>query len=177
MKQLILTIGIQGSGKSSYAIALANSLQSCVIIERDNLRHQFQQTEGKFYDPVGVNWPEWKWSNENKITHMFNQQLMSSVEDDSIKTIIISDVNINVKTRFNIIDTANAFYRSDVDVEFVIIDTPVEVCISRDAQRKFPVGEQVIRDTSKRFENQLRSVIDNNEPSLNGFPLKIIRHF
>jgi tRNA uridine 5-carbamoylmethylation protein Kti12 len=41
-------------------------------------------------------------------------------------------------------------YHASVQVE--VIDTPIEVCIRRDAARPAPVGELVIRQHAKRWE-------------------------
>ena len=125
---LILTIGLPGSGKSTYARERAQADPINVrISERDLVR---EQLTGSRRDH----------SQETRVTAVQRLQVGDWLTAGHV--VIVADTNLRWKYRKQWVKLAETL---NVPVEFVHMDTPIEVCIERDAQRPDPVGEEVIR--------------------------------
>lgn len=140
MQKIILTTGLPGSGKSTWARAHAAQFDGDVLLtSRDDIRAMLG------FGPIGTKEQE---------------EIVSKVQDDIIvraiksgKGLIVHDTNLNKKSPTRI---KKLF---DGDVEFLIADftnVPVEVCISQDAQRVNPVGETVIRNMARQLQKPWR---------------------
>lgn len=140
MAKIILTTGLPGSGKSTWAKDfLAQTTGQFILTSRDDIRKMI----GCF--PIGDK------TQEN---------LVSKIQDDvivqGIKTgynVIVHDTNLNSKSPTRI---KKLF---DGDVDFMVADftnVPVETCIERDALRENPVGEKVIRNMARQLQKPWR---------------------
>jgi len=140
MRKIILTTGLPGSGKSTWATAhQMQDPEQIVLVSRDDIRAMI----GCF--PVGTKGQE---------------DLVSKIQDDIIvraikegKDVIVHDTNLNKKSPTRI---KKLF---DGDVEFLVADftnVPVETCIERDSQRDEPVGETVIRNMARQLQKPWR---------------------
>jgi len=121
---LILTIGLPGSGKSTWARQQADA----VVIERDALR---EELTGDMRNHT----------QEPRVTREANRRVFDALEAG--KTVIVADTNLRAKYRKawqQVADDAGATYAVES-----FLHVPVDVCIERDAQRPNPVGEEVIR--------------------------------
>lgn len=137
---VVLTTGLPGSGKSTWAIAeQAKDSDGTVLTSRDDIRKMI----GCF--PVGTKDQE---------------ELVSKIQDSAIvlgvkagKRVIVHDTNLNQKSPKRI---KRLF---DGDVQFYVADftdVPVETCIARDALREQPVGEKVIRNMARQLNKPWR---------------------
>jgi predicted kinase len=125
--KLILTIGLPGSGKSTWALSQVSAENKVVVIERDQIRRQLT---GSARDH----------SHEMRVTAIQREDANTALSVGW--TVIISDTNLRAKYRrewFNIAQQHGAEY------EEVRFDTDIEECIRRDAARDQPVGEEIIR--------------------------------
>jgi len=139
-RRVILTTGLPGSGKTTWAHNhVIDWGTEMVATSRDDIRKML----GCF--PLGDKEQE---------------ALVSKVQDDIIvravnegKHIIVHDTNLNKKSPTVI---KKLF---DGDVQFHVADftdVPVDVCIERDAKREFPVGEAVIRNMARQLQKPWR---------------------
>lgn len=137
---VILTTGLPGSGKSTWAVAHAAQFEGkAVLTSRDDIRKMI----GCF--PVGTKEQE---------------ELVSKIQDAAIvagvkagMTVIVHDTNLNQKSPKRI---KRLF---DGEVTFSVADftkVPVQVCIDRDAARDEPVGEKVIRNMARQLNKPWR---------------------
>lgn len=140
MSTVILTTGLPGSGKSTWAKNfLDQTTGQFVLTSRDDIRKML----GCF--PIG---------NKDQ------ENLVSKIQDDVIVKainagycVIVHDTNLNSKSPTRI---KKLF---DGDVQFMVADftnVPVETCIERDAQRENPVGEKVIRNMARQLQKPWR---------------------
>jgi predicted kinase len=145
-KKLILTRGIQGSGKSTWARQwVEEDPENRVRINNDDIRNML----GKY----------WVLSRES---------LVSDIKEDLVKNamnrgydVVVDNMNLNPKEILfwkRIVDENN----KDVDsykyeIEYKDFFIPLEECIRRDAMRPNTIGEKVIRETWKRYKHFIQT--------------------
>jgi predicted kinase len=155
-KKLILTRGIQGSGKSTWAKAwVAEDPEHRIRINNDDLRNMF----GPYWVPT-------------------REDLVSSTKRDLAHTamrygydIIIDNMNLNpkeIKYWEDIVNKYNNYVNNtdiikpnwaqyQYEIEFKDFFIPLDECIRRDACRPNPIGEKVIRETWKRYKHFIQT--------------------
>lgn len=134
MRKLYLTVGISASGKTTWAEDFITTNPNTSNLNRDTLRFQMVQS--------GSNWNTYKKSraNEKRVTEAILSMAMINVEMGH--DIIISDTNLQERTRNQWKLWANDH---GYDYEEVAFDISVEEAIRRDRLRENGVGESVIR--------------------------------
>ena len=144
--KLILTRGIQGSGKTTWARQwVEEDPENRVRINNDDIRNML----GKY----------WVLSRES---------LVSNIKEDLVKNamnrgydIVVDNMNLNPKEILfwkRIVNENN----KDVDsykyeIEYKDFFISLEECIRRDAMRSNPIGEKVIRETWKRYKHFIQT--------------------
>lgn len=146
MKKLILTRGIQGSGKTTWARQwVAEDPSSRVRINNDDIRNML----GNY----------WVVERESLVSEM--KQYLTQAAMDRGYNIVIDNMNLNpkeVKFWEKVVELNN----EDPDgykyeIEFKDFFIPLEECIRRDAMRPNPIGEKVIRETWKRYKHFIQT--------------------
>jgi len=128
--ELILTVGLPGSGKSTWAndaVSMFDRFHNHIIVERDQIR---QELTGDVRDH----------SQEGRVTRVAEERVCTALTHGT--SVIIADTNLRPKYRRNWRKLAESL---DAEYIEVWIDTPLDVCIARDSERPNPVGEEVIR--------------------------------
>lgn len=144
-KKLILTRGIQGSGKSTWARKwVEEDPEHRVRINNDDIRNMF-----------GVYWVP---SREKLVTeakaNMITFALINGYD------VVVDNMNLNpkedtwIRTLCEKIEKDTGIH---VNIEYKDFWTPVEECIRRDAMRPNPIGEKVIRDTWRRYKHFIQT--------------------
>jgi len=141
-KEIIFTIGISGSGKSTWAkqYCIDNDM---IRLNRDDIRSILfgmslsDYFKTKYNDGV----------SEGLITKMFNSMLKSAMSDN--KSIIVDNTNLREKYIKDIIKQVDGDYT--INVKF--FDVSIDECIKRDLQRETTVGESVIKDQYQKYLN------------------------
>lgn len=137
---VILTTGLPGSGKSTWAIEEQKLYpERTILTSRDDIRKMI----GCF--PIGTK------DQENLVSKIQDDVIIRGVQAG--KTVIVHDTNLNNKSPNRI---KKLF---DGDVLFGVMDftdVPIEVCIERDAQRENPVGEAVIKNMARQLQKPWR---------------------
>ncbi len=138
--KLIMTVGISASGKTTWAESQENS----VNINRDDIRFNLVQP--------GSDWTTYKFTkmNEARVTEF--ELSIATAASKFGEDIIVSNTNLNPKTR--------EFWKKfakEHDYEFEIKEFPItlEEAIKRDNLRQNGVGEQVIR---KQYQQWLEYI-------------------
>ena len=146
MNKFILTRGIQGSGKTTWAKAwVAEDPENRIRINWDDLRNMF-----------GVYWIPSREPLLTEVTRRAVEEAMSRGYD-----IVIDNMNLNPKTikyweqfvHTNNLDPDSYSY----EIEFKDFFIPLEECIKNDAKRANPMGEKVIRDTWRRYKHFIQT--------------------
>ncbi|MDX3260801.1 AAA family ATPase [Streptomyces sp. MI02-2A] len=133
---LIMTKGLPGSGKSTWAKkTVANNKPGTMVrVNKDDLR-------GMLHDGV------WHGKNEKQVIAA-RDELVSLFLDRGV-SVIVDDTNLNPQHERNLRDLAERY-----DAEFKVADhtsVPLNTCIKRDLQRHKSVGEAVIRDMYEKY--------------------------
>ena len=145
-KKLILTRGIQGSGKTTWARQwIEEDPKNRVRINNDDIRNML----GKY----------WVVEREPLVSEM--KQYLTQAAMDRGYDIVIDNMNLNpkeVKFWEKVVELNN----EDPDgykyeIEFKDFFIPLEECIRRDAMRPNPIGEKVIRETWKRYKHFIQT--------------------
>ena len=158
MKKLILTRGIQGSGKSTWARQwVEEDPENRVRINNDDIRNM-----------LGVYWVTSREALVSKIKKGIAIDAMIQGYD-----IVVDNMNLNpkeVKFWQDLINTHNSYVNDpqairpsdtlnqyEYEIEFKDFFIPLEECIRRDAMRPNPIGEKVIRETWKRYKHFIQT--------------------
>ena len=141
--KLILVQGISGSGKTTWAKQW---------VEEDPI-HRVRLNYDDIRCMLGKYWvPE-------------REPLMKKIFDTALDDAMFAGYNIVVDNMSNLNPAHVQEYQSLVynhnleykdnqyEIEFILINTPVEVCIERDSKRDIPIGEKVIRQQWRKYRN------------------------
>ncbi len=131
--KVILTLGIPGSGKSTWAKEFISKNEGYVRVNRDDFRLMLKNAQ--VCEP----------KIENLITELCDNLIVTSL---SKKLNVIVD-NTHLKKSY--INHIKELVHEYADVEYIMFDTSVEKCIERDNARDKKVGEAVIRKMNKDF--------------------------
>ena len=146
-KKLILTRGIQGSGKSTWAKAwVEEDPEHRIRINNDDMRNML----GKYWVP----------SREGLITHSKNLLAIHAMMLGY--DIVVDNMNLNpkeVKFWEDVVNSHNAEGEYKYEIEFKDFFISVEECVRRDAMRPNPIGEKVIRDTWRRYKHFIQTTL------------------
>ena len=69
--------------------------------------------------------------------------------------IVIDDMNLNPHTTEYyevLVQAYNATHEDKYTIEYRLFNTPLNVCIERDAKRENPIGAKVLTDTYTKYE-------------------------
>ena len=168
-KKIILTRGIQGSGKSTWAKAwVAEDPEHRIRINNDDLRNMFG--------------PYWVTSREDVVSHA--KQTIVTYAMGKQYDIVVDNMNLNpkeVQYWRNVVNYYNGYTKTGehYEIEFKDFFTPLEECIRRDSARTNPVGEKVIRDTWRRYKHfiqtsEVERYVNNLRPWKIGKPTCVV---
>jgi len=137
MKTLYVYQGLQGSGKSTLARKFVlEDPDNRIRVNRDDIRLMM----GLPFNP----------KLEKVVTKIETAALMAAM--DTGKDVVSDNMNMNKKTIDFLEEIAKEF---GYTTEYRFIYTPLEECIERDSKRENPVGEKVIRETYRRYEDYI----------------------
>jgi hypothetical protein len=136
-QKIILTRGLPGSGKSTWAIEYVNKSNGrAKRVNKDLLR---EMIDAGIYSRI----------NEQLIIEVRNE-LVNIWLENGVETVIVDDTNFEEKHFETMTNIAHLY--SNVAVEYKdFLDVTLDRCIERDALRAKPVGEKVIRDMHQRY--------------------------
>lgn len=140
-----MTVGVSGSGKTTWAKSVVAADGNCVNINKDDLRemlHNSVHSKGRESLVIKV------------------QEAIVGLAIESGNDVIISDTNLNpdnierIKNKFS--DKADVVIKDFTDV-------PLKTCIDRDSKRSKPVGEKVIKDQYRRYIKKEPNVLEQDK--------------
>ncbi len=144
MKKIIMTCGLPGSGKSTWAIKEAEK-SNVKRINKDDLRAM-------------INNSKFTKGNEKDVLKIRNILIEHWLEKD--QTVIIDDTNLHPKHETYLKQLAKEW---DCEFEKVFFNVPVEECVRRDLKRENSVGQDVIY---RMYEQYLLSEVTRKPSDL-----------
>ena len=153
IRKIILTRGIPGSGKSTWARAwVAESPETRIRINNDDIRNML----GNYWVP----------SRENLVSFIKHKTVVAAMGHGY--DIVVDNMNLNPKeVNFweTIIDSHNkdtegenlGFPKYKYEIAFKDFFIPVEECIKRDAMRPNPIGEKTIKDIWRKYRHFIQT--------------------
>ena len=135
MKTIYLLKGLPASGKSTWAKERIAKDPNTKRVNKDDLRAMLDNSR-------------WSKANEKFVLKLRDHIIVEALNDG--KHIIVDDTNLHPKHEINLKRIAK---EHNAKVEVVFFDTPVEVCLERDAKRENPVGDEVIISMYDRYIN------------------------
>lgn len=148
--KIVCLVGISGSGKSTLARNLSEEygVNNAVVVNRDKLREMlYSYSESAIF--AHYSHPDFG-KREVEVSKVQNRIIQGALLDGKV---VIVD-NTNLKMRF-----LNEYKKFGVPVEFVLIDTNLGMCLTRDLERTRNVGAEVIRRQWTDLNN-LKKVFD-----------------
>lgn len=121
MPTLYMMVGIPGSGKSTYARRLRYTLNNCVYVSRDEIRERLREPGDSHYEKEGLVYCEF--------ISKINKALATGAEN-----VIADATHISKGSRFKFIK--NIRNPQNIDLVYVIMDTPFETCKLRNSLRE-----------------------------------------
>lgn len=163
-KCCLLTIGISASGKTTWTEEFirfkAQDDEKWININRDQVRAEIYQIKTGL---TNFNWTTWKRKWEKEATERWEQYIQHVIRTENADGVVISDTNLNPKTRNKIIKT---FEDIGWDIELKFFPIEYEVAVKRDLARPNPVGSSVIAEQLEKWWEQFgeRYVADTTLP-------------
>jgi predicted kinase len=135
MRKLVILRWLPASGKSTEAKKLVE--EGMKRVNKDLLREMLDF---------------WVWSKANEaLVNEIEYDLIQSLLSRGI-SVVVDDTNISM-SRVNLLEAI--WMWEDANVEVKLMDTPIEECIKRDANREKSVWEEVIKKFSKQLWPQM----------------------
>ncbi len=134
MKKVILTKGLPGSGKSTWAKKMLDENPGMYKrINKDDLRAMLDNNR-------------WSKDNEKFVLKVRNLLILEALENG--KHVIIDDTNLHSKHEQSIKELVKGLATVEIQ-DFT--DVPIETCIERDLKRLSSVGQKVIMEQYNRY--------------------------
>ena len=144
--KVILTKGLIASGKSSWCKEFIRSNPDYIRLSRDDFRTMID-----FYS--------YSEATEKVVTQMINVCMEQAILEQ--KNIIIDEQHLN-ETYLN--ERIQFFKQKGYEIEIKEFPITLHEAISRDAKRSHVIGEAAIKRTWKKYEIQLKQMIERAKP-------------
>lgn len=149
---LIITVGISGSGKSTWCREQVEKLgfENAVIVNRDTIRNLlFGYTD----ETVHLHYKSEDLGKKEKLVTKYENVLIKEGLTES-KTVLVDATHLSVKY-------LERFKFFNVPTELRFIESPTYLCIERDFARTRKVGAEVIRKQASQLVNLMRELEEN----------------
>ncbi len=153
--ELILTIGLPASGKTTWAEDYIKKNPEYINVNRDDIRLSFQG-RGRY-----AKFSKWREEAVTKIAYA-----TAKAAFEAGKSVIVSDTNLNPDRNTAWKDFGKKFKANYREQKF--IDVHVGVCVERDGKREHAVGSKVIMGMFERGQGIWwhKPVYDPNLPDV-----------
>lgn len=136
----IFTVGVSGSGKSTWA----RDQRGYRVIDRDVIRRRVLKSKEPDYDKHRENmWDSWNWDWETEVSTLEHNQLMHHIMLN--ENVIICETNLGVKQDDNHLDKMKlALEEAKYEISYNYNKVELDEAIRRDRKRLDSVGDYVI---------------------------------
>lgn len=146
MKKVLILTGLSGSGKSTFARQFCAENPNWLRVNRDDLRRSLLPISLSDY------WQTWPDREKNRVENLVNELQKTAILDGLARGWHILIDNTNLKLSYiNEFRKLLTGHFDEVEIRYVLIDTPVDECIRRDENRTDSVGEAVIQKQAEQL--------------------------
>ncbi len=155
MQQVLILIGISGSGKSTWAGQFVQANPTYLRLNRDDLRRSLLAV------PLSQYWT-WETAAKNRI-----ERLVTILFDTAFGAalahgwdLVLDNTHLNRTYLTELLRVVKAYSTParPVTVTYRLVDTPLQTAIDRDRPRPDGVGEAVIREQHRRLQSLKKQV-------------------
>ncbi len=132
MQTLTILVGVPASGKSIYAKKINDA--NTVVLSSDAIRKELLHDEKDQ-------------SNKQLIFRKLYSRARKSLDEG--KNVVIDATSINIFERARVLRNFKDYNLHKIAIVF---DTPIEVCIQRDAERERTVGADIVKYYYNKFQ-------------------------
>ena len=147
-KFLKICIGVSASGKSTYAESL-NQVE-WMNVNRDDIRKSTYESENE----DTFHWDKWDWGREDEVTA--EQEKLVILAHQQRMNVIISDTNLSTKAQKKWSGMAQTL---GFELEYKVFHITLDEAIKRDNNRLMKVGEQIIRQQYRGYQDNCKTFI------------------
>lgn len=149
-RKIYLTIGLIASGKSTWAKKFVKENSDTYRVSRDDLRFM---TSDYSYTPENEAVVDWLYRSQIKDLILYTNH-----------NIILDEQNLDKDRREKFKDWIRSIDPSQ-EFEFIEKEFPITLsqAIERDSKRDFQIGEKVIKNTWRKYEIELKTMIENSK--------------
>ena len=146
MKKVMILTGLSGSGKSTFARRFCLENPNWLRVNRDDFRRNLLPVSLPEY------WATWPDREKNRVENVVNELQKTAIVDGLARDWHILIDNTNLKLSY-----LNDFRRllagrfDAVEIQYKLLDVPLDECIQRDKYRDDSVGEEVIRKQGEQL--------------------------
>jgi predicted kinase len=150
MVEVVITIGISASGKTTWAEEQVNrNPNSTRIVCRDDIRKNILNEKGKVFS-----WDNWNWKWEATVNSRFWKQIDEYLNDFSIHRIIIADTNLNRDRRREMFNKIIEMSNGSAYMVFKFFPITWEEAVKRDNARANGVGLNILARQYEQWINE-----------------------
>lgn len=142
-KNLILMMGIPGSGKSTFLKEKCNS-KTDIIVSRDKIRFSRLSEKDEYF------------ANEQEVWKEYIETLKVFLTDNRYENVIADATHLNPRSRDKVLN-ALADVLNEIDIYLLWVNVSLETALERNAQRKGRalVPESAIRNMYRNLESPI----------------------
>lgn len=144
MPEIIFTVGVSGSGKTTWAEQFCKDNPSYINVNRDDIRRELFNF-GK--------WSEYKFTKERE--RKVSEQQLYRIETalSLMDGVVVSDTNLSKERCIELIKKVEEKFGRGVSFTFKVFDVDPIKCIEYDLKRNYPVGAKVIMEQYQKFSD------------------------
>ena len=146
MREVIITIGVPGSGKSTWAKELIAKDTSYARVNRDSIREMMGDKS------------QWQTESFEALVSKIQKRILFGYLANK-RNVVIDDCNVSKKTYNELREWVQEYVDGNgIPIAFKskVFKTSYDVCVERDANRDRTVGVGVIDKMHRRFSNGVR---------------------
>lgn len=150
MRQLKILVGLSGSGKSTYRNNYIKEHPGTIVLCRDSLREAITGLSAAEYNQNPRNFIEY--SVTDLVDNLLIRWMIYGKND-----LLIDQTNLRKKYLVGFVNQTVGY--ENIDIELILIDTPVDICKARAAERDGNINADYIDKQHQQLTELRKNII------------------